>query len=338
MHLTTITTASIAQILLLATTALGSGSDCHLSESLCNILANTHQSPLYRYRTDLTRDIIPKGVHSHNDYWRDVPFYSALSVGAVSIEADVWLYNETLYVGHDPEALTKERTLEALYINPILDTLQRQNPETPFTKGPSKNGVYDTRPSQTLYLFVDVKTDGPTTWPYVIKALEPLRKADYLTTYRSGNPSPLVVQRPITVIGTGNTPLSQIESASERDYFYDAPLGLLNTTGTPPTGAANLTNYTSPIASASFSVQIGSIVGNKANANHLLNDTQLARLRAQVATAHTKRMAVRYWNLPAWPIATRDALWKLLVDEGVDLINADDLRAAAGDSGRGRFW
>jgi hypothetical protein len=32
--------------------------------------------------------------------WRDVPFYTALSVGAISTESDVWLYNGTLYVGH----------------------------------------------------------------------------------------------------------------------------------------------------------------------------------------------------------------------------------------------
>ena len=37
------------------------------------------------------------------------------------------------------------------------------------------SGVYDTSSGQTLYLFVDLKTDGPTTWPFVLKALQPLR-------------------------------------------------------------------------------------------------------------------------------------------------------------------
>ena len=32
-----------------------------------------------------------KGVHSHNDYWRDTPLYTALANGVQSIEADVWL-------------------------------------------------------------------------------------------------------------------------------------------------------------------------------------------------------------------------------------------------------
>lgn len=91
------------------------------------------------------------------------------------MESDIWLYNETLYVGHERGALTNERTFESLYINPILDTLHRQNPKnSPFLTTPTKNGVFDTNGDQTLYLFIDVKTDGATTWPYVIKALEPL--------------------------------------------------------------------------------------------------------------------------------------------------------------------
>ncbi|KAK5278230.1 hypothetical protein LTR40_009410, partial [Exophiala xenobiotica] len=67
-----------------------------ISTTLQNILSNTHNSDAYTYPTDFTRGIIPKPIHSHNDYWRDIPFYSALSVGCVSVEADVWLYNNTL--------------------------------------------------------------------------------------------------------------------------------------------------------------------------------------------------------------------------------------------------
>ena len=146
-----------------------------VSSSLQKILDLAHQGPLYNYPTSLTQGIIPKLIHSHNDYWRDVPFYSAISVGAVSVEADVWLYNGTLHVGHERGALTNERTFESLYINPILDVLHKQNPtNSGFLTSPTKNGVFDTNGAQTLYLFVDVKTDGITTWPYVVKALEPL--------------------------------------------------------------------------------------------------------------------------------------------------------------------
>jgi len=73
---------------------------------LKNILENTDKSEKYTYPTDFTREIIPKPFHSHNDYWRDVPFYSGLSQGAISTEADVWLLNGTLYVSNfDPYTL-----------------------------------------------------------------------------------------------------------------------------------------------------------------------------------------------------------------------------------------
>lgn len=97
--------------------------------ALQNILKNTDKTDKYRYPTDFTRGIEPvrlslrqdffwglrkstrgkrrsgltlytqKPFHSHNDYWRDVPFYSGLAAGAVSTEADVWLIDGILYVG-----------------------------------------------------------------------------------------------------------------------------------------------------------------------------------------------------------------------------------------------
>jgi hypothetical protein len=35
---------------------------------------------------------VPVGCHSHNDYWRRVPLYSALQAGCIGVEADVWLF------------------------------------------------------------------------------------------------------------------------------------------------------------------------------------------------------------------------------------------------------
>ncbi|KLU84469.1 hypothetical protein MAPG_03511, partial [Magnaporthiopsis poae ATCC 64411] len=146
---------------------------------LQKILDGARNDPLYSYPTSLTRDIVPKPIHSHNDYWRDVPFYTALSHGCVSIEADVWLYDnngsQQLLVGHDRSSLSANRTFDALYVQPILSVLRRQNPQHRFVQTSTRNGVYDTNPAQTLYLFVDVKTDGRATWPVVVEALAPLR-------------------------------------------------------------------------------------------------------------------------------------------------------------------
>jgi hypothetical protein len=70
---------------------------------------------------------------------------------------------------------------------------------------------------QTLYLWIDVKTDGATTFPYAVKALEPLRAAGYLTTVSANG---TITPGPVTVIGTGNTPLNQVQGVNPRDYFW----------------------------------------------------------------------------------------------------------------------
>lgn len=165
-----------------------------------------------------------------------------------------------------------------------------------------------------MYLFVDVKTDGASTWPVVVKALEPLRKAGYLSSINGTK----FTSGPITVIGTGNTPLNLVQPISSRDYFWDAPIPTLNST------FSNITSLVSPIASTDFAAVFGNVVGTG------LNETQLALLRAQVKTAHDKGIMVRYWDQPGWPLSTRNGIWRQLRSEGVDLINVDDVEAAAG--------
>ena len=169
---------------------------------------------------------------------------------------------------------------------------------------------------------MDLKTDGSTTWPAVIQALEPLREGSWLTRLENGSVAPGT----ITVIGTGNTPLSQVQGVDSRDYFYDAPLAQLNGT------FANITADVSPVASTDFAAVLGSVRGTG------LNESQLETLRGQIATAHGRGIGVRYWDQPGWPISTRNGIWRQLWSEGVDLINADDVVAAAGFSDRDGYW
>lgn len=229
--------------------------------------------------------------------------------------------NGTLHVGHEQGALTSARTFDSLYINSLLSILQNENPTTAFSSG-THNGVFDTDSSQTLYLFVDVKTDGPTTWPSVVQALAPLRAGGWLTTLSNGT----VTSGAITVVGTGNTPLNQVQGVSPRDYFYDGPLAELNGT------FSNITSDVSPIASTDFGAVFGTVRATS------LNDTQLALLRQQITTAHDKGIFVRYWDQPAWPISTRNGIWRQLYNEGADLINADDIVSAAGFSDEDGYW
>ena len=173
---------------------------------------------------------------------------------------------------------------------------------------------------------MDVKTPGEETWPYVVNALEPLRSAGFLSSVNASSTS--VNYGAVTVIGTGNTPLDQVQPLDSRDYFYDAPIPTLDSS------FANITSLVSPIASTDFAASFGTVQ----NTTGAFNDSQLGLLREQIGMAHGKGIKVRYWDQPAWPISLRNGVWKQLFDEGADLINADDVTAAAGFSDYSNYW
>jgi len=54
-------------------------------------------------------------VHSHNDYLREKPFTDAYRSGAFSIEVDIVLKNDTLYVAHEAKSVVYNRTIETVY-------------------------------------------------------------------------------------------------------------------------------------------------------------------------------------------------------------------------------
>ncbi|RAH49821.1 uncharacterized protein BO95DRAFT_353632 [Aspergillus brunneoviolaceus CBS 621.78] len=334
--------------------------------------STTQSIDLSHWPTDASRDIIPVACHSHNDYWRPVPLFSAIQAGCIGVEADVWLFDEELYVGHTTSALTPKRTLRSLYIDPLLRVLEQQNPFTEFHPHRQRplQGVFDTDPAQTLVLLIDIKTDGQDTWNQVAAQLTPLRERGYLT-YFNGT---ALIPGPLTVVGTGNTPFSLVTAnTTYRDIFFDAPLNLLTEnaaegatdaaspseqqshdqlpqalaaapaitvrddgTDNPTTPAENVGQGLSGVtpqsesfdwtnsyyASVSFKKSIGSPRAFR------LSDQQIDRIRAQIRAAHRRGLKVRYWSLPSWPRSLRNHLWAVLVQEGVDILNVDDLQSA----------
>lgn len=181
--------------------------------------------------------------------------------------------------------------------------------------------MFDTSSGQTLYLFVDLKSSGPETFKAVIAALKPLREKGYLTTLTHNK---TITAGPVTVIGTGNTPLDMVAPVANRDYFFDGPLDKL---GEPEN--EGITALISPIASTSFGAAIGPLTLSENNST-VLSDEQFHILRSQLAVAKERGILARYWDTPAYPIRARNLLWMTLITEGVGLLNADDLASAAG--------
>ncbi|TPX06933.1 uncharacterized protein E0L32_011157 [Thyridium curvatum] len=265
------------------------------------------------YPTDFLRDVLPKPIHSHNDYWRKVPLFSALHVGCTGVEADVFEFENdpNLYVGHVKSALQPNRTFESLYINPLVEILTRTNSGSKFANR-THNGVFDMDPDQTLALLVDVKTDGASTIRRVMEQLEPLRSRGWLTYFENGT----VHYGPVTVVGTGNTPFDVlVANATYRDVFFDAPLDKLQDS------AYDHTN--SFYSSVSFGSSIGRVwFGGMAQ-------SQLGKVRTQLMEAANRGLKPRYWDLPAWPVSIRNRIWDTLVQEGIAMLNVDDIKAAA---------
>ncbi|MBE7182551.1 MAG: hypothetical protein INR71_15325 [Terriglobus roseus] len=285
------------------------------------------------YPTDFTRDVTPIPCHSHNDYWRKRPLYDALHYGCTGVEADVWTFpsDPALYVGHSASALTKNRTFTAMYVDPIADILDAMNNRTAFPSSrTTPRGVFDEDPDQALVLLVDFKNGDKDIFEMVFAQTQRLRDADYLTHWDGHK----VVERPVTIVGTGNTPFDMIVSnTTYRSIFFDAPLSQLAlSSADADAGATQHGQGTIGVsadskfdASNSYYASINFRAAFGSRFWHRFSDKQLRTLRAQVAGAKRAGLKARYWGAPGWPIAERNAIWKLLWEEDVGVLNADDL-------------
>ncbi|KAJ9638199.1 Altered inheritance of mitochondria protein 6 [Coniosporium tulheliwenetii] len=247
---------------------------------------------LSRWPTDFSRDIIPIMVHSHNDYWRAVPLFSALAAGCIGLIDD-----------------------RLLYISPLVEILSRQNPHDVFNKLDPlarARGVFDTSPNTTLVLLVEV----PCPW-----------NSSETCSYSKLNIWP----QPVTVGGTGNLDSATYHANRDweaSDTFVDAPLGVLPTTNKfrwcPGGSSAEMLYYpeNSYYASVSFKEAVGDVrLG--------FSERQLAIVRERIRIARLSKLHARYWDLPSWPIGLRDYVWDVLTREGVGVLSVDDLEAAA---------
>lgn len=108
-------------------------------------------------------------AHAHNDYHHPRPLLDALDHGFCSVEADIFLVDGQLLVGHVPAELKPERTLQAFYLDPLRHRVQ-------------DNGgrVYRNGPSFTL--MIDVKTDAGRTYAVLAEVLSGY--AELLTSVR----------------------------------------------------------------------------------------------------------------------------------------------------------
>jgi hypothetical protein len=284
----------------------------------------------------ITHDVFVKPIHSHNDYWRARPLFDALSLGVQSVEADVWYFPETsdnIYVGHSKRALKTNLLLDNMYLDPLNAILKGanipQNDSVIAATGSGVHastkqcGVFDTECDTTLYFFIDFKTDGDHLFDIIHAKFEKFRENGWLSYFNTTSGE--FNWGPITVIGTGNTPIEKVLNQGERrDIFLDGPLDKL---GGPEDDTVQFA--ISPVVSASLRMLI-----QQRKIVEPLTEQQVQQVKTQVDIAHKRGMKTRIWDTPWWPVTTKRSIWKQIIEEiHSDLLNADDLAEAVSFNG-----
>lgn len=245
-------------------------------------------------------------AHAHNDYEHPRPLLDALDQGFCSVEADVWLVDGALLVAHDREQVKPERTLQALYLDPLRDRV-KLNAGTVHPGGPG------------FTLLIDFKSEAEDTYKILRDRLASYDGLFTRFTATSTTPGP------VTVILSGDRPTATVASEPSRLCAIDGRLADLSA---DPLASVHLL----PLVSQSWSPTFHDFKDGA------LSQADRAKLRETVAAAHRQGRRLRFWGVPDQPFA-----WKELHDAGVDLINTDNLAGlrafltAAGRIPRGNF-
>lgn len=235
-----------------------------------------------------------KAVHynafSHNDYTRERPLYDALSNGFNCIEADVHLIDGKLYVAHDyPQDLSKVKTLDELYIQPLSEEVK-------------KNGgsVYP-HSNEPFLLMIDFKAKGDSCYTTLKPILEQYKELFCSVedgTYRKG---------PILLFFSGSRPMNTLPQETTRMAFLDGKLDELN---------KNIPTTLMPVISDEFAAFF------RWDGKGKMPQEELSILREMVKQVHAEGKKLRFWGGP-----DTQEYQQMQLEEGVDIIGADDLPA-----------
>lgn len=235
-----------------------------------------------------------KAVHynafSHNDYTRQRPLYDALSNGFNCVEADVHLIDGKLYVAHDyPQDVSNVKTLDELYIRPLAEEVE-------------KNGgsVYP-HSNEPFLLMIDFKAKGDSCYATLKPILEQYKSLFCSIengVYRPG---------PILLFFSGSRPMNTLPQENTRMAFLDGKLDDLN---------KNIPTTLMPVVSDHFAAFF------QWNGTGKMPEAELILLREMVKQTHAEEKKLRFWGGPD----TKE-YQQMQLEEGIDIIGADDLAA-----------
>ena len=250
-------------------------------------------------------------THAHNDYEHPHPLFDALHQGFVGVEADVYLVGTELRVAHDKQQdWSKVPTLEAAYFTPLADLARRRN----------NGGVYVDATS--ILLLIDLKTEPQSTYRRVHEVLSAYqaKHPDLFTSYvLRPDGGWTVTNGAVDVVISGTIRPQEMMAGQKLRYAgCDGRLTDIGPDTTPldPPGVI-------PLISDNWN----KLFTGDAKWDGRGDPPAAARaaLKRTVDAVHAEAKQFRLWNLPA----ETPAVWGLLYDAGVDLINTDDLEGLA---------
>ena len=291
-------------------------------------------------------ELVPIPCHSHNDYSRRVPLFQALAAGCISVEADIHLpspeyikqhslRDDDLLVGHSRSSLRPDRTLRALYTEPLLRIFTEMYQLN--TSDSQLNGVFANEPAQPLTLLLDFKESHQPalseSWDRMQSHLSQFRSSEgqYLTSYSEGK----LIVRALTIVVSGNAPFDYTLDPVRnqwKDVFFDAPLHNLTQSIFPQDSADTSGVFESPynISNSYFaSTSLSKHIGRPGLISGLFSSSQVDKMQTQISQARELGLVSRYWGTPGWPVDVRSDTWRLLWKLGVGVVNVDAVDMAS---------
>ncbi|MEK7719666.1 MAG: phosphatidylinositol-specific phospholipase C/glycerophosphodiester phosphodiesterase family protein [Bacteroidota bacterium] len=208
-------------------------------------------------------------AHSHNDYEQKIPFYLAYNARFGSIEADIWAINGELFVAHNKSAIAASKTLDILYIQPIVELFKKNG------------GKVSSDISYTFQLMIDLKTEVEPTLSLLTEKLK-----KYPEVF-----DPAVNKNAVRITITGNRP--------EPTRFKDYPVFI--------SFDGNVSKRYDPEQLkrvALYSENL--VVFTKWRATEAIPEKEEVRLKQIIDSVHGINKKIRFWNAPdtqdAWKI------------------------------------
>ena len=286
----------------------------------------------------------PAACISYNPRAHSSAIQYSIAAGCTGVKADIWLHDNDLLVGSSASSLRKEFTLRSVYLEPLLGQLEARNIDKAESEHDTMSawaGPFEWDSMQQVTLFLEIRSSTQDVWPRLFSELTLLSERGYLT-HRNGT---LVVPGPITIVLTGRNHVhlddtSLVDHESLVDYlFFDEQL-IVEAEGSAATPALTGDQQDhfeqdwgssipgldkSPLSGAlqlySTSVNFSAAIGSPHRGR--FSPQQIELVKSQVRAAHQRGLLARYEGIPCYSEGMRRIIWRVLVNEGADLIEVD---------------